>query len=65
MQALQSDDLAEWTHTAPWRLNCSGRCKAVFECSPLALRYFDQIRTLSPEILGHTETGFDRVQITL
>lgn len=65
VQALQSDDLAEWTHTAPWRLNCSGRCKAVFECSPLALRYFDQIRTLSPEILGHTETGFDRVQITL
>ena len=65
VQALQTDVLAEWTHTAPWRLNCSGRCKAVFECSPLALRYFDQISTLAPEILGHTETGFDRVQITL
>ena len=65
VQALQRDDLAEWVNITPWQLNCGGTFKAVFESSPTAARYFSQISALCPEILGHTETGFDRIQITL
>ena len=65
VQALQSDGFTDWMHITPWQLNCGGTFKAVFESSPNAARYFSQISALYPEILGHTETGFDRIQITL
>lgn len=65
VQALQSDDLTEWMTIKSWQLNCGGTFKAVFESSPIAARYFSEIDALCPEILGQTETGFDRIQITL
>ncbi len=64
-QALQNDDFAEWMETVSWRLICDGMRKGVFECSPNAAHYFHEIKGLAPKILGHTETGFDRIQVTL
>jgi 2',3'-cyclic-nucleotide 2'-phosphodiesterase/3'-nucleotidase len=64
-QALQNDGFAEWMDWAPWRLTCDCMRKGVFECSPKAAHYFSEIKGLAPEILGRTETGFDRIQVTL
>jgi 2',3'-cyclic-nucleotide 2'-phosphodiesterase/3'-nucleotidase len=64
-QALLSDDLAGWMSATPWRLACEKPVQAEFECSPNAARYIEDIRALSPKNLGRTDTGFDRIQITL
>ncbi len=64
-QALLSDDLAAWMTATPWKLRCQAPVRAEFECSPNAAQYFEDIRVLAPKIIARTNTGFDRIQITL
>lgn len=63
--ALRTGEMWDWMTDTPWQLCCGGRVQTVFECSPNAMGYLDQIRHVAPQILARTPSGFDRIQITL
>lgn len=64
IRALKSDEFDAWTTQAPWQLKRHG-LTAIYETSPKAAAYLDEIAAFKPRILGQTDNGFDRIEITL
>ncbi|AXI44986.1 bifunctional metallophosphatase/5'-nucleotidase [Sulfitobacter sp. SK012] len=62
---LMDRDIKILPEQPPWQFAPLGGAQAVFYTSHLATEHLDDIAHLSPQVIGHTDTGFVELRVTL